>query len=62
MYLYAIGREYPVALARIMALNMLVVLEIFYLFFIRSLHGTSLTLAAARGTPAVWASVAMMAR
>jgi magnesium-transporting ATPase (P-type) len=60
MYLYAIGRGYPVALAQTMALNMLVVLEIFYLFFIRSLHGTSLNLAAARGTPAVWASVAIV--
>jgi len=37
---------------------MLVVLEIFYLFFIRNLHGTSLTWAAARGTRVVWTVVA----
>jgi magnesium-transporting ATPase (P-type) len=40
-----------------MAMNMLVVLEIFHLFFIRNLYGTSLTWAAVRGTPVVWAVV-----
>ena len=44
-------------LAQTMALNTLVVLEIFHLFFIRNIHGTSLTWAAARGTPVVWACV-----
>jgi magnesium-transporting ATPase (P-type) len=36
---------------------MLVVLEIFHLFFIRNIHGTSLTWTAARGTKVVWACV-----
>ena len=45
------------ALAQTMAMNTLVVLEIFHLFFIRNIHGTSLTWAAARGTPVVWACV-----
>ena len=45
------------ALAQTMALNTLVVLEIFHLFFIRNLHGTSLTWTATRGTPVVWACV-----
>jgi magnesium-transporting ATPase (P-type) len=40
-----------------MALNTLVVLEIFHLFFIRNIYGTSLTRAAVRGTPAVWTCV-----
>jgi len=40
-----------------MVVNTLVVLEIFHLFFIRNIHGTSLTLAAVRGTPIVWFSV-----
>ena len=40
-----------------MAMNTLVVLEIFHLFFIRNIHGTSLTWAAARGTRAVWTVV-----
>jgi magnesium-transporting ATPase (P-type) len=40
-----------------MAINTLVVLEIFHLFFIRNIHSTSLTWAAARGTRAVWTVV-----
>ena len=57
MYFYAVEREYPVALAQTIAMNTLVVLEIFHLFFIRNIYGTSLTWAAARGTPVVWACV-----
>jgi magnesium-transporting ATPase (P-type) len=58
IYAYATGRNHSPELARTMAMNMLVVLEIFHLFFIRNIHGTSLTWAAARGTPVVWACVA----
>lgn len=43
LYFYAIGRGYPVALAPTIAMNTLVVLEIFHLFFIRNIYGTSLT-------------------
>ena len=57
IFTYAIDRGYPLALAQTMAMNTLVVLEIFHLFFIRNLHGTSLTWAAVRGTPVVWAVV-----
>jgi magnesium-transporting ATPase (P-type) len=57
IYGYAIHKGYMLELARTMTLNMLVVLEIFYLFFIRNIYGTSLTLHAARGTPVVWATV-----
>lgn len=57
MYTYATGRGYEQALAQTLALNTLVVLEIFHLFFIRNIHGSSLTWAAARGTPVVWACV-----
>ncbi|GGC13748.1 hypothetical protein GCM10011494_35780 [Novosphingobium endophyticum] len=57
VFAYAIDKGYPVALAQTMAVNTLVVLEIFHLFFIRNIHGTSLTLAAVRGTPIVWLSV-----
>jgi magnesium-transporting ATPase (P-type) len=42
------------ALAQTMAMNTLVVLEIFHLFFIRNIHGTSLTWAAVRGTKVIW--------
>ncbi|MBJ3776209.1 cation-transporting P-type ATPase [Acuticoccus mangrovi] len=59
IYTYAIDRNYPVALAQTMAMNTLVVLEIFQLFFIRNIYGTSLTLAAVRGTPVVWLCVSI---
>jgi len=54
---YAIDRTYSVELARTMALNTLVVMEIFHLFFIRNIYGTSLTWDAVRGTKVVWATV-----
>ena len=50
-------RATPVALAQTMAMNTLVVLEIFHLFFIRNIHGTSFTWVAARGTRIVWICV-----
>ncbi|PTE17695.1 carbonate dehydratase, partial [Cereibacter changlensis JA139] len=61
IFRYATDRGYPLALAQTMAMNTLVVLEIFHLFFIRNLHGASLTWAAARGTKVVWAVVATVA-
>jgi magnesium-transporting ATPase (P-type) len=57
VFTYAVDKGYPVALAQTMAMNTLVVLEIFHLFFIRNIHGTSLTFAAVRGTKVVWAVV-----
>lgn len=55
LYVYALQRDYPDELARTLAMNMIVVLEVFHLFFIRNIHGTSLTWQAVRGTPIVWA-------
>lgn len=57
VFTYALDKGYPVALAQTMAMNTLVVLEIFHLFFIRNIHTTSLTWAAARGTRVVWTVV-----
>ncbi|MBB4284694.1 magnesium-transporting ATPase (P-type) [Roseospira goensis] len=57
MFFYATDRGYPIELAQTMAMNQLVVLEMFHLFFIRNIHGASLTWAAARGTRIVWACV-----
>lgn len=54
MYLYAIDRGYSIDLARTIAVNTLVVLEIFHLFFIRNIYGASLTWGAIRGTKFVW--------
>ena len=53
IFTYAIDKGYPLALAQTMAMNTLVVLEIFHLFFIRNIHSTSLTWAAVRGTRVV---------
>jgi magnesium-transporting ATPase (P-type) len=58
MFFYAIDKGFEPALAQTMAMNTLVVMEIFHLFFIRNIHGTSLTWAAVQGTPIVWATVA----
>jgi magnesium-transporting ATPase (P-type) len=57
VYYYAIDRGYSVELARSIVLNTLVVMEIFHLFFIRNIYGTSLTWKAVRGTKVVWVVV-----
>jgi magnesium-transporting ATPase (P-type) len=58
IYSYAIDQGYSIELARTMSVNTLVVMEIFHLFFIRNIYGTSLTWRAVRGTPVVWLTVA----
>ncbi len=60
LYAYAMDRGYSPELAQTMSMNMLVILEIFHLFFIRNMYGTSLTWAAVRGTRAVWISLAVI--
>jgi len=57
IFSYAIDRGYSVELARTLAVNTLVVMEIFHLFFIRNIYGTSLTWKAVRGTKVVWMTV-----
>ncbi|WP_454831050.1 cation-transporting P-type ATPase [Pseudoxanthomonas wuyuanensis] len=57
IFSYALDRGYSVDLARTMALNTLVAMEIFHLFFIRNIYGTSLAWKAVRGTRVVWATV-----
>ena len=57
IFSYAVDRGYSLELARTIALNTLVVMEIFHLFFIRNIYGTSLTWRAVRGTKVVWATV-----
>lgn len=57
IFAYAVDRGYSVELARTIALNTLVVMEIFHLFFIRNIYGTSLTWKAVRGTKVVWMTV-----
>lgn len=43
IYFCAIDRGRPIKLERTLAVNTLVVMEIFHLFFIRNIYGTSLT-------------------
>lgn len=54
MFNYARDQGYSLALSQTIAMNTLVVLKIFHLFFIRNLHGTSLTWDAVKGTRVVW--------
>ncbi|MDI1308192.1 MAG: cation-transporting P-type ATPase [Methylotenera sp.] len=61
IFSYAVDRGYSVELARTLALNTLVVMEIFHLFFIRNIYGTSLTWKAVRGTKVVWLTVMIVA-
>ena len=57
IYDYAIMRGYSENLARTMAMNSLVVLEIFHLFFIRNMYARSLTWKAVLGTKAIWVAI-----
>ncbi|MGM0429549.1 MAG: cation-transporting P-type ATPase [Pseudomonadota bacterium] len=57
MYAYAIEQGYSIELARTIALNTLVVMEIFHLFFIRNLYSASLSWESIRGTKVVWVTV-----
>ncbi len=60
LYAWAIGQGHSVEYARTIAVNTLVVLEIFHLFFIRNIYGTALTWNAVRGTRVVWATIAVV--
>ncbi|MEM8985238.1 MAG: cation-transporting P-type ATPase [Pseudomonadota bacterium] len=57
IFSYALDKGYETDLARTIALNALVVMEIAHLFFVRNIYGTSLTWEAVRGTKVVWATV-----
>ena len=60
VFLWAIERGLDVETARTMAVNTLVVMEIFYLFSVRYVHMTSLTWRGVLGTPAVLIGVALV--
>lgn len=57
MYSYAIGQGYSIELARTIALNTLVVMEIFQLLFIRNFYSATLTWKMLRGTKILWISI-----
>jgi magnesium-transporting ATPase (P-type) len=54
IYQYAIDKGYSVELARTIVVNTIVVMEIFHLFFVRNIYGTSITWKAIKGTKVVW--------
>lgn len=60
IYSFSIAQGHSIALARTHALNTLVVMEIFHLFFIRNIYGTSLTWKAIRGTKIIWIVVGVV--
>jgi len=58
VYTYATAQGLDIETARTMAVNTIVVMEIFYLFSVRYVHGASLTWQGVLGTPAVLIAVA----
>lgn len=57
VFFYAQARGFDLETARTMVVDTIVVLEIFYLFNVRYLHMTSITLRGVLGTPAVLAAI-----
>ncbi|RZQ56048.1 carbonate dehydratase [Pseudidiomarina tainanensis] len=57
---YALNQGQSIEVARSMALNTAVVLEIFHLFFIRNIYGPSFTWRALRGTRALWLAIILV--
>ena len=60
IYQYAINAGHDVEYARTLAMNMLVGLEIFYLFFVRTMNLRSISLAGIKGTKVVWSAVGVV--
>jgi magnesium-transporting ATPase (P-type) len=58
IFFYAVASGHSLELARTMVVNTIVVMEIFYLFSVRYVHGPSLTWQGVLGTPAVLTAVA----
>jgi len=58
IYELAISHGSSIAVARTMAVNTLAAMEVFYLFSVRYLRSTSLTLRGLRGTPVLLAAIA----
>ena len=54
LFAYAMEQGDSIRLARTLAINMLVMLEIFHLLFIHNIYGTSITWQALRGTRSIW--------
>jgi magnesium-transporting ATPase (P-type) len=60
IHTYAINQGYSEEMARTLAMNTLVVMKIFHLFFIRNIYSTSLNWRAVLGTRAVWLAIILV--
>lgn len=60
VFQYTLSQGQSLEVARSMALNTAVSLEIFHLFFIRNIYGASLTWRALRGTRPLWIAVILI--
>jgi magnesium-transporting ATPase (P-type) len=60
IFFWAESRGLPIETGRTMVVNTMVVMEIFYLFSVRYVHGTALTIEGVLGTPAVLIGVAVV--
>jgi magnesium-transporting ATPase (P-type) len=60
VFFHALARGHDLETARTLVVNVIVVLEIFYLFNVRYLHMPSITLRGALGTPAVLIALAVV--
>lgn len=60
IFFWAQAQGLPIEQARTLVVNTIVVMEIFYLFSVRYVHGSSLTWQGVLGTPAVLAGVAIV--
>ena len=58
IFFWAEDQGFPIEQGRTLVVNTIVVMEIFYLFSVRYVHGSSLTLQGVLGTPAVLIGVA----
>lgn len=57
---YAAAQGYSIEVSHTLAMNTLVVMEIFNLFFIRNIYGTSLNWQAMRGTRIIWLTIVVV--
>ena len=60
IYLYAVDQGYSTDLARTIAMNTLVVMEIFHLLYIRNMHSPRLSWPQLRGTRVLWIAIALV--
>ncbi len=60
IYLYAVEQGYSIDLARTIAMNTLVVMEIFHLLYIRNINSPRLTWKQLRGTRVLWLAIVLV--